>query len=56
MITEQQFKSSASLLKIEVAAIKAVAEVESSGEGFLPGGKPKIFITVHELAIHHIIA
>ena len=47
MITEQQFKSSASLLKIEVAAIKAVAEVESSGEGFLPGGKPKILFEPH---------
>lgn len=47
MITEQQFAASAALLKIEVAAIKAVAEVESSGEGFLSDGKPKILFEPH---------
>ena len=47
MISEQQFKSSAQNLQIEVAAIKAVAEVESAGEGFLPDGKPKILFEPH---------
>src|SRR5919202_6705013 len=47
MISENQFNDSAGLLKIEVAAIKAVAEVESSGEGFLPDGKPKILFEPH---------
>ena len=47
MISEQQFTDSATALRIEVAAIKAVAEVESSGEGFLPDGKPKILFEPH---------
>jgi hypothetical protein len=47
MISQKQFKDSAVELKIEVAAIKAVAEVESSGEGFLADGKPKILFEPH---------
>ena len=47
MISEQQFKKSAQALNVEVAAIKAVAEVESAGDGFLPGGKPKILFEPH---------
>jgi len=47
MITEQQFAASAQSLRVEVAAIKAVAEVESSGEGFLSNGKPKILFEPH---------
>lgn len=47
MITEQQFKDSATVLGIEVAAIKAVAEVESAGEGFFSPGVPKILFEPH---------
>lgn len=47
MISEKQFTDSAQTLKVEVAAIKAVAEVESSGEGFLADGKPKILFEPH---------
>jgi len=47
MISENQFAASAQSLNVEVAAIKSVAEVESSGEGFLPDGKPKILFEPH---------
>lgn len=47
MISEKQFKDSASDLNVAVAAIKAVAEVESRGEGILPDGKPKILFEPH---------
>ena len=47
MISEKQFVESATSLRVEPAAIKAVAEVESSGEGFLADGKPKILFEPH---------
>lgn len=48
MITDKQYKESAKFLDIDVAAIKAVAEVESSGEGFMSDGKtPKILFEPH---------
>jgi hypothetical protein len=47
MISEKQFADSAQTLNVEVAAIKAVAEIESSGEGFLADGKPKILFEPH---------
>ena len=47
MISEKQFADSANSLRVEIAAIKAVAEVESSGEGFLADGKPKILFEPH---------
>ncbi len=47
MITDQQFAASAAALNVEPAAIKAVAEVESRGDGFLPDGKPKILFEPH---------
>ncbi len=47
MITESQFAKSAELLGVESAVIKAVAEVESNGEGFLQDGKPKILFEPH---------
>lgn len=47
MITNQQFADSAAVLTVDVAAIKAVAEVESRGDGFLPDGKPKILFEPH---------
>lgn len=38
-ITEQDYQSAAELLKCSVNAIKAVASVESRGNGFLPDGR-----------------
>lgn len=46
-LTESDFKTSAALLGVEVATIKAVASVESAGGGFLKSGKPKILFEGH---------
>lgn len=47
MITSKQFEDAAAMLGVEVAAIKAVAEVESSGNGFLSTGEPVILFEPH---------
>jgi hypothetical protein len=47
MLTEQDYINAARELNCEVAAIKAVAEVESNGSGFLPSGEPKILFEGH---------
>ena len=47
-LTEDDFKQAAELLKCEVAAIKAVAEVESRGAGFMPDGRPTILFERHK--------
>lgn len=47
MITEIQFKESASKIGCKVAALKAVAEVESNGGGFLSTGEVKILFEPH---------
>lgn len=39
MFSKNQYQDVAQLLNCEVAAIKAVAEVESSGEGYTPQGR-----------------
>jgi hypothetical protein len=46
-LTEQQFQKAAKLINAEVAAVKAVNEVESSGTGFLKDGRPKILFEGH---------
>jgi hypothetical protein len=46
-LTEQDYINAAKDLGCEVAAIKAVAEVESRGSGFLPNGEPKILFERH---------
>lgn len=46
-ITEQDYIDAANLLNCEVGAIKAVAEVESRGAGFLATGEPKILFERH---------
>ncbi|GAB3021024.1 hypothetical protein GCM10027051_27870 [Niabella terrae] len=46
-LTQQDFTDAARQLDCEVAAIRAVAEVESRGDGFLPGGEPKILFERH---------
>jgi hypothetical protein len=46
-ITELDYENAARLLKCEVAAVKAVAEVESAGSGFYKNCKPKILFEGH---------
>jgi len=47
MITEQRFSDSANKIGCEIAAIKAVADVESGGDGFMPTGEPRILFEPH---------
>src|SRR6185295_16875779 len=47
-LTDQDYVAAASLLKVDVPAIKAVAEVESSGNGFLSDGRVKILFEGHQ--------
>lgn len=46
-LQECDYVTAANLLNCEVAAIKAVAEVESSGSGFLSTGEPRILFEGH---------
>lgn len=46
-LTEADFKWAADQLGCEVAAVKAVAEVESRGDAFLPSGEPVILFEPH---------
>lgn len=46
-LQECDYVTAANLLGCEVAAIKAVAEVESTGSGFQVDGKPKILFERH---------
>jgi hypothetical protein len=48
ILSEADYEQAAGMLKCEIAAIKAVAEVESRGEGFLPDGRPKILFERHK--------
>ncbi len=49
-LTEADFTKAAALLNADVAAIKAVASVESSGSGFLNSGKPKVLFEGHQFS------
>ena len=46
-LTEQDYVDAASILGVELAAVKAVCEVESRGSGFLPSGEPVILFERH---------
>lgn len=46
-LTDSDYKSAALWLGVPVAAVKAVASVESAGAGFLPDGRPKILFERH---------
>lgn len=48
LLTEADYASAAKKLKCDVPAIKAVAEVESSGNGFLSDGRVKILFEGHQ--------
>lgn len=47
-LMENDFVSASQFLKCSVAAIKAVAEVESSGSGFLSDGRIKVLFEGHQ--------
>lgn len=51
-LTEEDYKKAADLLGVGVAEVKAVAEVESHGEGFLGSGEPKILFERHKFHKH----
>jgi hypothetical protein len=46
-LTNEDFARAAKELGVEVAAIRAVAEVEAAGAGFLPDGRPAILYEAH---------
>lgn len=46
-LTDQDFADAAQLLRCDVAAIRAVDEVESNGKGFGPNGRPIILFEPH---------
>jgi hypothetical protein len=46
-LSEQSYQQVAQGTGLEPAKIKAVDEVESRGEGFLPSGEPKILFEAH---------
>jgi hypothetical protein len=48
LLTDPDYAAAAKLLNCDVAAIKAVAEVESSGNGFLTDGRVKILFEGHQ--------
>ena len=48
LLTEADFQRAAKQLNCDVAAIKAVAEVESAGNGFLSDGRLKILFEGHQ--------
>lgn len=47
MIPEDEYKKAADLIGCSVATIKAVAQVESNGNGFLPNGDVTILFEPH---------
>lgn len=47
MITEQSFRNAASTLGVEVAAIKAIASVETKGSAWISPGVPQILFERH---------
>jgi N-acetylmuramidase len=46
-LTADDFARAAKALNVEVAAIKAVAEVEAAGKGFLADGRPSVLYEAH---------
>lgn len=47
LLQEPDFQRAAATLDCDTAAVKAVAEVESAGAGFLTDGRPKILFERH---------
>lgn len=49
-LTQGQWQQAADRLGVDLNAIKAVAEVESNGKGFLPTGEPVILFEAHQFS------
>ncbi|OJW85076.1 MAG: hypothetical protein BGO69_01805 [Bacteroidetes bacterium 46-16] len=47
MLTEHQYGDAAKLIACDVPSVKAVAQVEANGNGFLKDGRPKILFEGH---------
>ena len=52
MLTDLDYRNASEQSGIEVALIKAVAEVESKGSGFLKNSYPKILFEAHQFSKH----
>lgn len=46
-LNDENFNQSAAILECEVAAVKAVSDVESAGSGFFDSGEPAILFEAH---------
>ena len=46
-LVDEDYVRAADMLTVEVAAIRAVAEIEAAGHGFLPDGRPVILYEAH---------
>lgn len=46
-LVNDDYKEAANLLRVEVAVIRAIVEVETSGGGFFEDGRPKILFEAH---------
>ncbi|WP_367989242.1 N-acetylmuramidase family protein [Vibrio sp. NTOU-M3] len=49
-LSEQDFEQAAEALSCDVAAVKAVSEVESAGSGFFNNGAPAILFEAHQFS------
>ncbi|RWX57057.1 N-acetylmuramidase family protein [Photobacterium chitinilyticum] len=49
-LAESDYQHAAELLSCDIAAIKAVSDVESAGKGFLPDGLPCILFEAHQFS------
>lgn len=47
MLTIDNLTEAAHILRCDLPAIRAVAEIESAGSGFLPDGQPRILFEAH---------
>lgn len=47
LLEESDIQEIAAWLSCEIAAVKAVCQVEAAGHGFLPDGRPKILFEAH---------
>lgn len=51
-LTDSDFRAAATSLGVPTAAIKAVAEIEAPGAGFLETGEPRILFERHKFSRH----
>lgn len=49
LLSEKDLEAGAKRLGVPVTVIKAIAEVETQGDGFLPSGRPKILFERHRM-------